>query len=363
MSQQPKVRLPRTPGVIRKAEINADGDLEIRGLGILFGGRSLYNDAFEPPREVFGDVEDGVEVGTEYFFRTFSDGFDLNTGVISNADSMPVYHDHGVGVLGSLRIGTAWPTRVTEEGIEYLIKIEKKRAGEYWEMVNELRNEGILGLSAQAQFSTYRAEYGDPGRVRAWRSIEISTTVTPAEPRIAERLRSIFRKYDLPTEEDVTKKIEKPDQLDMPSEEELLRTIEADEVTGENPVDVVNEVMDDVDASMARTAAQVAESDALSALARTVEEQNTEIAAMRSLVEDLTGAVNLLREQNIEAMRTFAERIARSISNDVVRSTARAALSSAEREAVEAALDRDEPEPGTQRSVGNYGIPANAPGQ
>jgi hypothetical protein len=348
-------QLVTTPSLLRAAGESESGNPLFRGYGIVFGGRDLYGDTFSPPRSTLAGDDPDLQVGTDYFLREIADEVDFETGEIKGALPVPIFWDHGRGIFGSKRFGKAVPIKVTEEGIEYILEIEKKRAEDYQAMIDELMELGYLGLSTQTLRSFVDFDWGTD-EIKGWLPAEISLTVTPAEHRTRdamEEVKSLFKKYN----------------IEVKSMPEDVTTTENDT----NPARAVDEIFDNLESDMATEAEQIAQNEVLASVIRNMELINEQLTAINERLErtatteevaELRQDVETANEQYIEAVRTFGTRVG-EVMRQQTRSTAANLLrtsSEAELDALREA-DTEETSPAPARTASGYRLPANAPGQ
>lgn len=316
---------------LRSAGLSEAGNPLYKGLGIVFGGSDLYGEHFSPPREWLTDGDPDVKLGTEYFLNALADEVDLETGEFKGALAIPVFWDHGLGSLGPKRLGKAIPLRITAEGIEYLIEVEKKRAQDYQQMIDELQNEGWLGLSSQT-LPSFASFNWSTGEIRSWFPAEMTLTVTPAEHRTRNQLEVVFRRYGVKTTMDEQTVIETADAV----VDDLLTTLDAQVDEGQEAVvenaalsyvirtmDALNQRLDAMEAKLAKSAS----TEAVETLTEQVTTMNTQfVDALRKSFEGLgtiltkavqTKAADMVRDSSdfeIEAMRTVTSTPAASIA-------------------------------------------------
>ena len=350
-------RLRSKPSPLRSAGTSESGNPQYRGLGIVFGGRDLYGDTFSPPREFLAGDDPDLKIGTDYFLRELADDIDPETKELRGAMEVPVFWDHGLGVLGTKRLGKAVPVRVTAEGIEYLIEVEKKRAQEYQAMIDELQNEGWLGLSSQTLPSFANFDWWT-GEIESWYPAEMTLTVTPAEHRTrgVEQVRSLFRKYGIEVNMGKDKKT---------AEEEILEEEnQPEEVALSEEVDAI---FDGLSADLQGEEEMVVQNEALSFVVRSLNELATELRDIRTELAKKanTEDVQHANEQYVAAVQSMAKGL-----KDVLQPLVRTSAANLVRESSDAELDalrgfdQQPPAPKTPARRGSmYSLPVHAPGQ
>jgi hypothetical protein len=333
-----------------------------RGLGIVFGGRDLYGDTFSRPREFLVGDDPDLKLGTNYYLSELADEVDFETGEIKGALTVPVFWDHGRGVLGFKRLGKAIPTKITQEGIEYLIEIEKQRAQDYQQMIEELQNEGWLGLSSQTLSSFAAFDWGS-GEIKGWLPAEMTLTVTPAEHRTRndfEQVRSLFRKYKI--EVDMLEKTVEDEQT-VPAEEETLS-------------DVVDTLLNDLDEQVEHEADVVLENETLSYVVRSMDQLSAQLVQLNTRLDEVsdqlsrmttTEELSDLRDQLGQALQKMGAGIGevltkavRSRAAELVQDSSEVELQALRGLATQDREDKTAPAP-ISRSM--YKLPPHAPGQ
>lgn len=348
-------KLQSMPSPLRSAGVSESGNMLFKGLGIVFGGRDVYGNFFSPPQELMSENDPDVKIGTDYFFRELADEVDPETKELRGALAVPVFWDHGVGSLGTKRLGQAVPIRITDEGIEYLIEIERKRAKEYQQMIEELQNEGWLGLSSQT-LSSFASFDWMSGEIKAWFPAEMTLTVTPAEHRTRdgmEKVRSLFRKYGVKSMEEQQTEL-------IPAEEETISN-------------VVDELFNDLNSELTEEQKLVMESEALSIVVRSLSDVSARLTAIEARLNDtatlshiqaVQAEVAKSRDQFADAMKTFTKRMA-EVLVPAVRTSAATMVQQASETELQALRGMDQsgaaPAATTKRSM--YKLPPNAPGQ
>jgi hypothetical protein len=130
--------------------VKAVGDAKLRGPGVVFGGRDLIGDTFEP--------------STDY-------------GAARSFVGMPVYYDHTLSGVKS-QVGVVTGYEFKDDRIDFEIELDKRKA--YLQDILRLVGEKALGLSTATMPHTF---YAERGAIKRWIIGEISLTPTPAEPR------------------------------------------------------------------------------------------------------------------------------------------------------------------------------------
>lgn len=355
-------RLRSAPSPLRSAGVTTTGNPLFRGLGILFGGRDLYGDTFSPPREFLAGDDPDVKIGTDYFLRELADEVDVETKELRGALEVPVFWDHGLGVLGTKRLGKAVPTRITDEGIEYLIEIEKKRAQDYQAMIDELQMEGWLGLSSQTLPSFAAFDWGT-GEIKSWFPAEMTLTVTPAEHRTrdgVEKVRSLFRKYGVNMAMKKTAEEQVQDNELVPADEEVTLS------------ETMDSLFDDLTDEIAEEEEMVVQNEALALVLRTLNAfeqrlgQIDERLARMASAEDVQAVrdeVTASRTEYVEAARTMTTRLS-EILGSVVRTKAAEMVQESSDFELQALRNVGAPAPRAAHTrVSGYALPPNAPGQ
>jgi hypothetical protein len=367
--QQAERRLWRSGGLVRSATRLPNGDLQMTGLGVVFsalGGvneepqKDFYGTWFSRPSDILDPDYTGVSIGTDLHLRSIAEDI-RSDGTLLGGLPIGLFYDHGVGPFGALRFGTAVPLRVTQEGLEYLITVERRRAREYLELVADLQSTGDLGLSTQTAVSVADFDW-KTGLIRSWMPIELSLTPTPAETRTYEHLRSVYKKYgvqNMPPEDQGI--IEVVDETVTPKTEEA-----------ESPVAVVDAAFDALDAELANAAQDAPDSLELveaigrsadvEALQTQVMELQEAVLRMGTAVQEMSAAITANTDQTREAFSRFAGRVAEVLAQHV-RSTTVRELASQTRAGAEALDEEPHDTPPTRtRRATRYNLPANAPG-
>jgi len=127
-----------------------DDALKVAGWGVVFGGRDLEGDTFEPDTDFWLDRPPGPR---------------------------PVLYEHSFNVPGLTVLGQAKVTK-TDEGL--WMEAELDRHNEYVRMLEKLIEKGVLGWSSGAVSHLVRR---DGNKIVSWPIAEFSLTPTPAEPR------------------------------------------------------------------------------------------------------------------------------------------------------------------------------------
>ena len=137
-----------------------DDTAKIGGYGVVFGGRDLEGETFTRDTDFMLDL---VPV-------------------------KPVYYDHTLNTKVSHRLGTV--SSITEDEIGLFIQAEIDKHADYAAAVLKLVDQGLLGYSSGAVSHLARSENG---MIKTWPFVEISLTVTPAEPRTVgiERIKKL----------------------------------------------------------------------------------------------------------------------------------------------------------------------------
>lgn len=357
-------RLQTSPSPLRSAGVTDLGNPLLRGLGVVFGGRDLYGDTFSRPRDFLTDGEPELKLGTNYYLTELADEIDLETGELRGALSVPVFWDHGLGVLGPKRLGKAIPTKITQEGIEYLIEIEKKRAQDYQAMIDELVMSGWLGLSTQTLPSFANFDWSTQ-EIKGWFPAELTLTVTPAEHRTRDamqQVRSLFRKYGIEVDTMTLKTIaEDPNEVVAAQDE--------------NPTDVVDELLEDLDAQITEEADAVLENQALAYVVNAMDEFTVQMRTLVSRLDEIDARIaksvteDQLQQMNadfVESLRKMTSGLA-DVLTKAVRSRAAEVIQSMPETEINAIRNVGQPGAATQPSVTRRSmynnLPPNAPGQ
>lgn len=132
------------------ATVKKVGDYTLKGVGVCYGGKDLYEDTFTA----------ATDFGQE---RSFV--------------GMPVFYDHALGSVKS-QVGTVKAWEATDDGIVFEVELDKHKS--YVTDILKLAEKGALGFSTGALSHTVVREGGE---LKRWTIGEISLTPTPAEPR------------------------------------------------------------------------------------------------------------------------------------------------------------------------------------
>lgn len=354
-------KLKSQPSPLRSAGTMDNGNPVFRGLGVVFGGRDLYGDTFSQPRQKLAGDDPELKLGTEYYLSEIADSIDWETGEVKGAFEIPVFWDHGLGVLGSKRLGKAVLTKITEEGLEYLIEIELERAKEYQELIDITYDYKMLGLSSQTLPSFASFDWST-FEIKGWLPAEMTLTVVPAEHRTRdtlERVRSLFRKHgvEIMPEEIVTQ------EENIPAEDE--NTIS----------DSVDELFDSLAEEISEEEETVMGNEALSYVLTVMEDVQAELRAIReelaraASAEDIAAIRDELaetREEYVEAARTMTARLTEILVPAVRTSAAHMVQQSSdfELQALRGAQQQNAPTAQATRATRSiYNLPVNAPGQ
>lgn len=354
----PEQKLPITIGkMFDGININESGDLEFRGLAVVFSEiptndnedfqRDFSGDYFLKPKSCSRDEDDkGLPMWTEYLDRE---------GWLDPNRPVPVTWDHGRGILGAKILGEAYFEKITDEGLQFLIRVEKEKAGEYRKLVQAVYNDKSLGVSSQTM-ATLAAKDWSTGRIHQWGIGEVALTVTPDEHRTIDYLIQLSKSLDLEVTmpEDITTPEGNPEQ-DTPSLGDQLDL-----------------VIDDLQGDLAKAAADVSQEQLLVTMKSLITEVQTLQATVADLVsksvtkEELNAVTAKVDAQTTEigsAMKTSMEKLSKTLVKyvPIMAKTVAVNLSEAELE-VERDIQLDKTAP-NKPSVGNYGIPANAPFQ
>ena len=318
-----------------------------------------------------GDETD-VKLGTNYFLNELADDVDLATGEIKGALTVPVFWDHGRGILGPKRLGKAVPSRITQEGIEYMIEIEKERAKEYQELIDAVYNEQMLGLSSQTLPSFASFDWST-GEIKGWFPAEMTLTVTPAEHRTRdgiEKLRSLFKKHGIEVQ-------------DMPKTKKDVEVVQTDEIVEDVEVveepetlsDEINSLFDELSSDINEEEETVVQNEALAYVIRGMGEifarlDSIETALARSAsaedVEELSQSVEQANGHYVEAVRTMTERIGEILVQTVRNRAAELVQGSSDTEIQALRSISQKPANGAGAAAvsrSGYPLPLNAPGQ
>lgn len=394
-------KLWRLGGGVGAAEILPNGDLQMRGHGIVFshpGGddrtgsyenkrqdgepiKDLYGTWFGRPRS-FLDPDGDVEIGTDLHIPSYVDGYNAQTGELMGGLPINLLYDHGIGPFGSRSFGRAIPTRVTDEGLEYLITVERKRAQEYLELVLELKNDGWLGLSTQTAASVADMDWLT-GQIKSWMPIELSLTPTPAEPRTIDHMRSaspdvflqhqqrmqefltaLYRKYEV-----INLMTKKPDLIPEEQEPENVDTtpVVTDGEPARSAADLVDEAFDSIDADLEAETTDAPDADEPTRNAK-IEDLTVRLDAFQGAIEEMARSLATLGEQlqestdqGNEAMTLMVTRMGKLFAKHIRTAPLQAASKTDE----EDDESEDTPPARTARSVkvSSYGLPTDAPGQ
>lgn len=355
-------KLKSQPSPLRSVGTAENGNPVFKGLGIVFGGKDLYGDTFSPPRQKLAGGDPELKLGTEYFLTEIADEIDWETGEIKGALEVPVFWDHGLGTLGSKRLGKAIPYRITEEGIEYLIEIELERAKDYQDLINTVYEYKMLGLSSQTLPSFASFDWST-WEIKGWFPAEMTFTVTPAEHRTRdslERVRSLFRKYGVKIMEE---------EIQVVGSEETLPAEEENTLS-----DSMNELFDELANDISTEEETVLQNEALSYAIRAMQELRAEVQALRedllrmatqASVDEVRQEVEDTREQYVEAARTLTTRLSEILVPAVQASAARMVQQSSDLD-ITALRGLGNPAPNTPSAPSTrsmYNLPLNAPGQ
>lgn len=299
-------RLKSHPSPLRSVGLSDSGNPQYRGLGVVFGGRDLYGDTFARPRDFLVGDDPDLKLGTEYFLSELADEVDRETGEIRGALWEPVHWDHGLGNLGGKRLGKAKPVKITEEGIEYLIEVEKQRAQEYQQMIDELQNEGWLGLSSQTLPSFASFDWST-WEIKSWYIGEMTLTTTPAEHRTresVEKVRSLFKKYGVKIMEEDQNTLEQPETIS----------------------DELDELFEELSGEIAEEEEAVVTNEALAYVIRSFDALNASIKALNERLDTVDEAmaqaataeeITLLRTQMVDGFKTMT----RGLSETLIQAT------------------------------------------
>ena len=166
-------------------EDNVGRDMEYRALGVVFVSRDdpdfmdLHETKFLPDVTLMRNATDAPDaiVGTDYGVDNW----------LTAGKSIPVMWDHGRGVLGSKVIGEASFQKVTDEGLEFIIKVVAKQAGEYQKLIDYVYKRNLLGVSSQTLASVADFDHST-GVVRRWYPAEMTLTVVPSDHRTRQHI-------------------------------------------------------------------------------------------------------------------------------------------------------------------------------
>lgn len=122
----------------------------VKGRGVFFGGKDLSGETF-----------------------TADTDFVLSRSLIN----MPAYYEHAQLGIKS-QIGMVKNYVITDEGIDF--EIELDRHHQYFKEISQLVNAEVVGLSTG---SASHVVERDMPVIKRWPLVEVSLTVTPAEPR------------------------------------------------------------------------------------------------------------------------------------------------------------------------------------
>lgn len=168
-----------------------------------------------------GPLKSETNLDGEDLHGTF---FTQNTELGMEDRAIPVYWDHGVGLLGRAILGKAFLREQTEEG--RLLEVVIDKANRYHNFLAELDDMGLLRGSGQALASMYGVDE-NTGELRYFHLGEYSLTVTPSNNLATTR--SVFEKYGL---------VE-------PGEEQMPEDVQEPEEEGESHVDAIVRIFDE----------------------------------------------------------------------------------------------------------------------
>lgn len=224
--------------LISLTKMMGTNDLTFRGLGVVFsrgeelGFKDFIGDRFLPDvSQMHGTDEGGdsaktaVELGTDYGIGDW----------LVPGRSVPVTWDHGRGILGKKVLGEATFSKLTDEGLEFIIKITEEQAGRYSELVDWAYGKSILGLSSQSLATMYEYDY-DTGIIKSWRIGELALTVTPADHRtrdFLEKAKSLGLDVPVPEENPMEDKTPAKN-AEVPEEVTLNQNVQDAEVNAES---------------------------------------------------------------------------------------------------------------------------------
>lgn len=307
-----------------------DGDpLQFRTLGVIFSRgersdlRDLDGDKFMPDVSQIRseDVDDEV-------LRSISTDYGIEEQyLVPGKTRVPVLWDHGRGVLGKARIGWATFEKLTDEGLEFLIEIERDNVRRYDQFVEYWWDNKSLGVSSQTMSSVFDYDW-EHGLIRSWWPIELSLTNGPALPTTRENTSRVDQPPMAPAElarslgitpivevrvKDKDKNTEVPvEETDTPVQRS------ASEELG----DAVTELADNLDKSNEATAL-----DAIVALLKNIhsnlsalDQRLTDIEATGAKaadVEALAGKLRETRDDLVSGLKTSFTGLGTILSNRV----------------------------------------------
>lgn len=342
----------RAKGSLRRAFTDeTTGDLVFEGLGVVFSRgadqsfRDLYGDQFLPDVSQMADGDNSdVVLGTDY---------GIGDWLIPGKTTIPVTWDHGAGLLGSKVIGTATFKQLTDEGLEFLIRVTEEQAGRYKELVDWAYQRSLLGLSSQTLATMFDYDWST-GIIKSWRIGELALTVTPADVRTRDALRQQARSIGLLVGDepmsltdvvhDIARAVDAA--VDAPVEVEPVAQVAA-EVVAEVEAAVEADVVAELQQALADVSARL---DAMQATMPT----KADLEALGSRVANLQTGFT-------DAFRSLGDVLARRIKGLAAEEIASA--STVEKTAIKEVVSTPQVRTPIRPGMDKSGVPLNMPGR
>ena len=317
--------LPLSPGVIKSVQALENGDLILTALGVVFSKEEGDNTTRDVHGQYFPPIGEA-----EYYIGDERDGAWLFPG-----KAVDVLWDHGLDpYVGTRVLGKAIFNRVDEEGLEFLIHIEREKARKYRDLIEAMYNEQLLGVSTQTIPSM--AAVDEKGAIRRWGIGELSLTVTPAEPRTIERVRALAKSI-LGDELDMSDKDTSKREAGV--EEQVVDTADANVTEESSIVAAAKTAVDNVEARVNEVVENAALQQALSfmkaldARLKEVEDRlDGVLEAQKQASDDTQKMMKSMSNEIGEALSIFAERLGETLARTVAAEAQNAVVSMSDSE-------------------------------